>query len=620
MNDPTQQRPSEAAVPPGIWERIKEHKILQWGLGYLGAAIAIAHGQELMAEAFEWPHLIGRILVSVLILGTPLMIALAWYHGHKGLKHIGSGEFAILSVLILIAAGLLVVFVRSPGERTEPRSEPVARQVSPRPSLTGAVVAPGVTLAVLPFADMSPGHDQEYFSDGLSEEVLNQLAQIKDLRVSGRTSSFSFKGKNEDLRIIATKLGVGNLLEGSVRKDGARLRITVQLIDGRDGSHLWSQTYDRELKGVFSLQEQIAKDVAKALSIRLDVGDMSRAQGGTINLDAYDAFLKAEALVQQDGSQQAKQAIELYRDALAVDPAFARAWVGVYRAQAMIEVLDPKLSVTARKEMAHAITRLEVLAPNAWWAQYAFADQLIGQHNWVQARAAIDAADASAPPNSEPYIVFDAAIGSFEATIPRLERMRRSDPLSLGRSGTLQLLLDIAGRPREAQAEYERSRHLEGDHGQWDFFAVLRLWRNKGASRTAIRNQIAELLKSSSVPLAGPLDRVLSNSEDAKAALAAVHQAFVYPAYQNATYMLIIALDADHYGDKDLALVALRRSMVELRLHSLELLWFPYETGLRTDSRFKDLLRDLGLAEYFRASGNWGDFCHPLGTADFECH
>ncbi len=136
-----------------------------------------------------------------------------------------------------------------------------------------------MTLAVLPFANLSSDPEQEYFSDGLTEEILNQLAQVDALSVTARTSSFSFKGKNEDVRVIAQKLGVSNLLEGSIRKEGNQLRITAQLVSGKDGAHLWSKTYDRELSGVFALQEEIAKDVASALSIKLDVGENAAGQG-----------------------------------------------------------------------------------------------------------------------------------------------------------------------------------------------------------------------------------------------------------------------------------------------------------------------------------------------------
>jgi TolB-like protein len=196
---------------------------------------------------------------------------------------------AILAALLVAGAGLWFL----DGRRGEPAAAVVPAELVP----TAAV-----TLAVLPFADMSPAGDQEYFSDGLTEELLNQLAQIKALRVTARTSSFSFKGKGEDMRVIGEKLGVANLLEGSVRKDGNQLRITAQLINGKDGTHLWSKTYDRELSGVFALQEEVAKDVASALSITLDVGDLPRIQGGTTDVEAYGKYLQARELYLQGGA------------------------------------------------------------------------------------------------------------------------------------------------------------------------------------------------------------------------------------------------------------------------------------------------------------------------------
>ncbi len=149
------------------------------------------------------------------------------------------------------------------------------------PSGSGAADTPAaareaVSIAVLPFVNMSSDPEQEYFSDGLSEELLNQLAQVKALRVIGRTSCFAFKGKNEDLRTIGTKLGAANILEGSVRKAGKRLRITAQLIACKTGHHLWSQTYDRELDDVFAIQDNVAREVAKALGIALGIVERSR--------------------------------------------------------------------------------------------------------------------------------------------------------------------------------------------------------------------------------------------------------------------------------------------------------------------------------------------------------
>ena len=164
-----------------------------------------------------------------------------------------------------------------------------------------------------------------------------------------RTSSFSFKGRNEDLRAIGAKLGVANLLEGSVRKEGNHLRITAQLINAKDGTHLWSQTFDRELTGVFAVQEEIAMAVSGALSIPLDVGEMSREKGGTTNVEASDKYLRARKLYLESDP---KEAVQTFRDALALDPNFGRGWLGLYDALRYTLITVPETQAAARKEMA----------------------------------------------------------------------------------------------------------------------------------------------------------------------------------------------------------------------------------------------------------------------------
>jgi hypothetical protein len=209
-----------------------------------------------------------------------------------------------------------------------------------------------------------------------------------------RTSSFSFKGRNEDLRAIGAKLGVANLLEGSVRKEGNHLRITAQLINAKDGTHLWSQTFDRELTGVFAVQEEIAMAVSGALSIPLDVGEMSREKGGTTNVEASDKYLRARKLYLESDP---KEAVQTFRDALALDPNFGRGWLGLYDALRYTLITVPETQAAARTEMAEVSAHIVKIAPNAWWAQAMRAYQLADQHKWSDAEAALNAAMASAP-------------------------------------------------------------------------------------------------------------------------------------------------------------------------------------------------------------------------------
>lgn len=180
------------------------------------------------------------------------------------------------------------------------------------------------SIAVLPFVDMSAGKDQEYFSDGLSEELLNLLAKIPELKVIGRTSSFSFKGKNEDLRSIAQKLGVSHILEGSVRKDGNKIRVTVQLIRATDGSHLWSETYDRDLEGVFKLQDEIAGAVVKQLKLKLLTAPSSTSYSP--NIEVHNLILQGNYFYDKLDKENVAKAVDFYNQALSIDSTDALAW------------------------------------------------------------------------------------------------------------------------------------------------------------------------------------------------------------------------------------------------------------------------------------------------------
>ncbi len=185
-------------------------------------------------------------------------------------------------------------------------------------------VAADKSIAVLPFVDMSAGKDQEYFSDGLSEELLNLLSKIPELKVIGRTSSFSFKGKNEDLRSIAQKLGVAHILEGSVRKDGNNIRVTAQLIKATDGTHLWSETFNRDLKGIFKLQDEIAGDVVKQLKLKLLAVPSSAAT--STNIEAHNFILQGNYFFDKLDKENVAKAVDFYYQAIAIDSMGARAW------------------------------------------------------------------------------------------------------------------------------------------------------------------------------------------------------------------------------------------------------------------------------------------------------
>ena len=203
------------------------------------------------------------------------------------------------------------------------------RLIAPVVQLTPAA-KPQPSVAVLAFSDMSPEKDQEYFCDGIAEDIINNLAQLGGLRVASRTSSFAFKGKSEDVRAMGRKLGVATVLEGSVRKAGNRLRITVQLVGVEDGYHLWSERYDRELKDVFAIQDEISRSVAAALKITLSPRESDAiSRIPTTDLQAYEYYLRGLQFFYQYKRRSIEFAARMFSQAIELDPGYARAWAGV---------------------------------------------------------------------------------------------------------------------------------------------------------------------------------------------------------------------------------------------------------------------------------------------------
>lgn len=475
-----------------------------------------------------------------------------------------------------------------------------------------------VTLAVLPFVDLSPAKEQEYFSDGLTEELLNQLAQIRGLRVTARTSSFSYKGRNEDVRVIGRELGVANLLEGSVRKDGDQLRITAQLINAGDGAHLWSKTYDRAMSGIFALQEEVAKDVARALSVTLDVGDLPRVEGGTTDIVAYDRYLEGRSIYHQAGPASARRAVPRLREAVTRDPQFARAWLQLAYALRDATVGMPESEAAVwLGEGAEAVARVRELAPDAWWTQGLRASEFIRRRQWAEAGKVLstDISPAAGLEVNGTLYYFLSIVGRNRELAQVLQQAVEADPLSAALSGNLQVALDAAGEPEKAQAEYERSLGLTGARQRGHVYALMRTLATKDASAAQIGERFRTLLAEETLkmPLVHSLAGVFENpARSAEVIRLAVDE----PANQDAVRMTVVALLADRFGHKDIALVALRKAYES---GQLEAPWLHYVSGVRADPRFKDLVRESGLAEYFRTSGMWGDYCRPVGADDFEC-
>jgi TolB-like protein len=301
----------------------------------------IMQAGDTLAPALHLPDWVNSLLAFFLLLGFPLAVFFAWAfeltaEGIKKEKNIDRSQSITratgqkLNYTIIVLLVVVLAFFAYDKFLVQPRDTVVSLPVSSEGSETPADEYQ--TIAVLPFVNMSEDASNEYFSDGLTEELLNILAKIKELRVAGRTSSFAFKGKNEDLRLIGEKLNVNSILEGSVRKDDKRnrIRITAQLVNVDDGYHLWSETYDRELDDIFAIQEEIAREVARALRITLLGEDEARLEQVTsTEINAYDIYLQAMQGLHEGGYVSLNNAAEKFQQALAQDPAFMPAKLGL---------------------------------------------------------------------------------------------------------------------------------------------------------------------------------------------------------------------------------------------------------------------------------------------------
>lgn len=350
----------------GLLLRLKQRKLVQWALAYLAGAWVLLQVLDLIGDRFGWPAGLLRGAVIAVGVGFLVTLLLAWYHGERGAQKVSGIELLLLALVLAVGGGLLWRYSPAPAAaQPNPVADATVARANPRPA------APPGSIAVLPFVNMSGDPGNEYFSEGISEEILNVLARTPQLQVAARTSSFSFKGKPMEVPEIAQALNVRMVLEGSVRKQGERVRITAQLIDGASDLHLWSQTYDRQLKDIFAIQDEIAQSVAAALKVKLAVNHADGGNSvGTTDLEAYDAYLRGMALWQTRREVDLWQAIDLFKQATTADPEFAQGYAGLALAYAVIGDYSMRIdypeSFALAKDFAERTLALDPASPEAY--------------------------------------------------------------------------------------------------------------------------------------------------------------------------------------------------------------------------------------------------------------
>jgi TolB-like protein/class 3 adenylate cyclase/Tfp pilus assembly protein PilF len=320
------------------------------------------------------------------------------------------------------------------------------------------------SIAVLPLTDMSPEKNQEYFSDGLAEELLNGLARIPGLRVAARTSSFTFKGKTDDSRIIGEKLGVSTLLEGSVRKQGNRARIAVQLIKASDGFDLWSETFDRDMTDILAVQQEIARAVTGALKVRLLEKQTARGSTANTNAEAYNAYLQGKYFLQSSNQETLEKAVGYFETATQLDPGFAPAWVGLgqsRQSQAGSAYVPVDEGYKKAREAIEQALRLDPSLGEAYAALGSI--KMFYDWDWTGADASYHRALELAPSNAD-VIRRSASVarvlGRWTEALELSRRVTAIDPLNAGGYFLAGLTFHYAGQPEEASAALKKTLEL----------------------------------------------------------------------------------------------------------------------------------------------------------------
>ncbi|HSE12268.1 MAG TPA: tetratricopeptide repeat protein [Rudaea sp.] len=408
---------------------LKQRKLVQWAVAYVAAAFALLQGADIVAQHFGWPESVSRFLIIASFVGFFVTALLAWYHGERGAQKVSGTELLLLALLLAIGGGLLWKF--APGSSAPAPSAGAASVPAKGDAATDAIV--GKSIAVLPFVNMSADPAQEYFSDGIAEELLNRLAQFTDLKVAARTSAFQFKGRNLDIGEIGRQLKVAHVLEGSVRKSGSTVRITGQLIDCRSGYHLWSETYDRDATDVFKVQDEIAGAIASALEARLSGRPAATVPARTASPAAYDDYLQGRAFVARRRVENLDKAITAFDRAIAKDPGYSAAWSGrafAYSLRPLWESGDWDAALRNARPSAEQALRLDPDNAEAYMVRGMVA---LNSYDATSAGADLDRAIALAP-GSVDVINMDGDFHLFTGALGESEREKREamalDPLS----------------------------------------------------------------------------------------------------------------------------------------------------------------------------------------------
>jgi len=592
--------------------RLKQRKLVQWALAYVAFAFALIQVLDVVAQRFAWPDQLERILILALAVGFLVVLVLAWYHGERGAQRISSTEIVILALLLAIGGGLLWRFQRAAPSASGPDavSSPDAAQRNPGkttpdsiagatssgPGAASAAPIPLKSVAVLPFVNMSGDAKNEYFSDGITEEILDALAQVPNLKVAARTSAFAFKGKAEDLRKVGQVLDVATVLEGSVQKSGDEVRITAQLIDTRSGYHLWSEKYDRKLTSIFAVEDEISKAIADKLKVQMAGGSGSTLVAQkTVDPRAHDFYLRGLTLL---AARSVAEAVEAFKQAVAIDPDYAQAWAALAEAQALLPAYGPTAMQTAYADSLGSARRSLAANPDVALAYVAQGMVYMDEMRWADADGAFRHALALAPGDAEAlnqYGQFLEGVGQLQPALVQFDRALQRDPLS-GVNGAIRVQLRLMLHHDDAATAAAQIRAILDAHPESLYVhrSATLIYLNLHRYPEAEAQARAAAVLNGTDPEATV--QVIRGIADPALRPKAVHSLETSAGNSGLQRDAILhAFFLVQLGERDRALAALEDYAAHGNSVIQQLLWFPAFDPIRNDPRFKAVLKKIGL-------------------------
>ncbi len=548
-------------MKPSFFAELRRRNVIRVAIAYLAVSWLVMQAGTLIFQTLELPGAVSKALLALLAIGFIPVLIFSWLYeltpeGLKRESEIEQGasitrltgrklDYLVIGVMAAVI-GLLLLdkFVLTPRQASRAAG---SAPVSPGAALPSAgEPAPAQpSIAVLPFVNMSSDKEQEYFSDGISEELLNLLAKIPQLQVTARTSSFAFKGKEIGITEVARQLHVAHVLEGSVRKSGNSVRITAQLINAATDTHLWSQTYDRKLDDVFAIQDEIAADVVKQLKVTL-LGAAPTAR--TTDPEAYALYLQAVQLGWHGTAEAFEQSDALFRKVLVIDPRYAPAWAGLaenlYR-EADLGLLSNKEGYSQAREAAmKAVAIDQDYAPAharlGYIAMLGDNDLAGGARHFERALAL----DPSDPEVLRLSAVLLRTLGRLDEAVALDEALVRRDPVNVSALLSLANCQRMAGRHDAAIASIRTGLSLAPGRGEEhaDLGTALLLKGDAPGALAEIEQETSGPWKMFGLPMAY---HALGRKADSDAALAALIAKYEKDGPYNIAYVYAYLGEAD---------------------------------------------------------------------------